>query len=135
MNKVCKECRKLGTAKVCKDKDHVCEHYSGTPKKEVVIMSDLISRKALIKSLETAKSDCKQLHEIIFFDAVMAIVDNQPTAFDLDEVVRQIEGMKNRVAQNVRLNTHEYDIEKEVKYAVRPYDTCLDIFKGAANNE
>jgi hypothetical protein len=98
-------------------------------------MRDLISRGVLIKSLETAKSDCKQLHEIIFFDAVMAIVDNQPTTFDIDEVIKQIEGTKNKVAQNVRLNTHEYDIEKEVKYAVAPYDFCINIMKGAARGE
>jgi hypothetical protein len=54
-------------------------------------VSDLISRKALISALEITQVGCTQLHEILLFDAVMAIIDNQPTAYDVDKVVKQIE--------------------------------------------
>lgn len=50
-------------------------------------MADLISRKALIEKLELTKMNCTKLHDILFFDAVMAIVDNQPTAFDVEKTV------------------------------------------------
>lgn len=32
----------------------------------------------LVKDFEKAKEGCKQLHELLFFDGAMAIVDNQP---------------------------------------------------------
>lgn len=63
-------------------------------------MSDLISRKELIKALETAKSSCRGLHEYVFFDAVMAIVDNQPTAYDVYKVVEQLNHLLNNFGEH-----------------------------------
>ena len=42
-------------------------------------MSRLIDSDKLLKDFEKAKEGCKHLHELLFFDGVMAIVDNQPT--------------------------------------------------------
>lgn len=54
-------------------------------------MSDLISRKELISELEIKKVGSNSVKEIIFFDAVMAIVDNQPTAMsNIDASIKQI---------------------------------------------
>lgn len=53
-------------------------------------MSDLISRKTLLADLEHGKSVCKGLVELLFFDAVMAMVDKQPTAYDVDKVIDQL---------------------------------------------
>ncbi len=42
-------------------------------------MSRLIDADKLVKDFEKAKEGCKHLHELLFFDGVMAIVDNQLT--------------------------------------------------------
>jgi uncharacterized protein YicC (UPF0701 family) len=75
---------------------------------------------SVISSLDT-------LVKIIEFDK------DETVAYDVDKVTEQIEKIKSSVAQCVRLNTQEDDIEREVKYALRPYDVCLDILKGAVN--
>ena len=49
-------------------------------------MGDLISRKALMEELfKTPKWDNRD--EDVFFD----LIDNQPTAYDIDKVVEQLE--------------------------------------------
>ena len=53
-------------------------------------MSDLISRQALLKVFEEQKRKSDKFYEQIFFDAVMAIIENQPTAYDVDKVVEKI---------------------------------------------
>lgn len=92
-------------------------------------MSDLISRKALISALETAKSDCKQLHELLFFDGVMAIVDNQPTAFDVDEVVKQIED-KTFIA-----DLYEHGWDGQTVYNLLCLGDVIAVMEGAVKNE
>ncbi len=53
--------------------------------------SDLISRSTLITVIEEQKHKSKKLHELLFFDAVMAIIDNQPTAYNVDKVLEKLE--------------------------------------------
>lgn len=53
-------------------------------------MSDLISRKALIAKFEEHKLKTGKMHELFFFDAVIAIIDNQPTAYDVDDIANKL---------------------------------------------
>lgn len=52
---------------------------------------DLISRKALLERLETAKSGANSIEEQFFFDGVMAIIDTQPTAFNKEKVMSKLQ--------------------------------------------
>lgn len=83
-------------------------------------MNDLISRKALIKNLEEYKKEAVTVREQLFFDGIMAIVDNQPTAFDVDEVVKQIEEIMK---------------DDEIRFANQVVSRATNIVKGAVKNE
>lgn len=54
-------------------------------------MSDLISREALLADLEHGKSVCKGLVELSFFDAIIVMVNKQPTAYDVEKVAEIIQ--------------------------------------------
>ena len=41
--------------------------------------NDLISRKALFKRIEKAKSEATDIRDLFFFDGIMAIIDTQPS--------------------------------------------------------
>ena len=57
-------------------------------------MSDLISKNALVKELEKFCWNQKYLIPTQVWD----IVNNQPTAFDTEKVVEQLEGLSNAEA-------------------------------------
>ena len=57
-------------------------------------MSDLISKNALVKELEKFCGNQKYLIPTQVWD----IVNNQPTAFDTEKVVEQLEGLSNAEA-------------------------------------
>lgn len=44
----------------------------------------------LIEFFEGRKKETNKLHELVFLDAVNAVIDNQPTAYDVDKVVEQL---------------------------------------------
>ena len=91
-------------------------------------MGDLISREVLTKALETAKATCKRLHEYVFFDAVLAIIDNQPTAYDVDEVVEQL--------KKVSYETHEWsDGTSSFNLRMIEEANAIEIVKGAVKDE
>lgn len=78
-------------------------------------MSDLISRKALIEALKSAKKNSHHLHELLFFDGVMAIVDNQPTAYDVEKVVEQLENIRK---------------DEGIRFADQVVNRAINIVKG-----
>ena len=84
-------------------------------------MSDLISRKALLAVFEEHKQKSSKLHELIFFDAVMAIIDNQPTVFDVDKVVEQLKECERYV----------YDAVSDEDNYVIDTEKAIEIVKGA----
>ena len=93
-------------------------------------MSDLISRKALLKEFEEMKSISKSLMEVMFFDAVMAMVDNQSTAYDVDEVVKELKSEADRW----RDSAVEFNDDKECGHA-NGLEQAIDIVKGAIKDE
>lgn len=49
------------------------------------------------------------------------------------EAIKRIEAHKERVKQNVLLNSQDYDLDSAVKDAIAPYDVCINIIKQAAS--
>ncbi len=103
-------------------------------------MSDLISRKALSKAMEEKYkiAEATGLYPTGLSEAFIIIdkiVREQPAAYDMDKVVEQLEETKRNVIQIITLNTHEDDINKEIEYAVRPYDNCIKMVKGGRLDE
>lgn len=90
-------------------------------------MSDLISRKALISVFEEQKQKTTKLHELLFFDAVMAIIDNQPTAYDVDKVVEQLDKIE-------KINNEKEHCNFTEGYGCA-IDNAIDIVKGAVKDE
>lgn len=59
-------------------------------------MSDLISRKALLEDMNHfCKGNCRNCDWSTFLasDEHCGLIDRQPTAYDIDKIVEQLEGM------------------------------------------
>ena len=54
-------------------------------------MSDLISRSALIEKLEEKMFDSKLMCPVIKLTNLIELIDEQPTAYDVDKVVEGLE--------------------------------------------
>ena len=52
-------------------------------------MSDLISRSALLKAFKT--ENAKFVNDLWHITGIKAFIENQPTAYDVDKVVEQLE--------------------------------------------
>ena len=74
-------------------------------------MSDLISRSALIKAVEADINRCY----VFRIDGVGALshfidqIKEQPTAFDIEEVVKELEGLKAEYKEGWDEGNHEDD--------------------------
>lgn len=47
------------------------------------------------------------------------------------EIIKRIEEHKAKVSRSTLLNSHEYDLKREVEYALAPYDVCISIINQA----
>ncbi len=87
-------------------------------------MSDLISRKALVKDIR------KHVSGTPLQEMFETIVDSQPTAYDVDKVVERLECEKG--------NESDY-INQDDKRLVRHWNLCIDncrqIVKGGGKDE
>lgn len=91
-------------------------------------MSDLINRSSLIEELNAWAMQCKSIAEISILGAVVNIIENQPTAYNVDKVVEQLadeilcdgcSGCTNCFELNKRSECGSYKaIEKIVKAGV-----------------
>ena len=54
-------------------------------------MSDLISRSALIEKLEEKMFDSKLMCPVIKLTDLIELIDEQPTAYDVEKVVAELE--------------------------------------------
>lgn len=89
-------------------------------------MSDLISRKALIKVVEADINRCYALR----IDGVGALshfidqIKEQPTAFDIEAVVKELEEMKTKTfVSGITWNPYEFG-------ACHAIDKAIEIVKG-----
>lgn len=54
-------------------------------------MSDLISRSALIGEINMWAMQCNAIDSIVMLQAVVDVIEKQPTAYDVDKVVEELE--------------------------------------------
>ena len=77
-------------------------------------MSDLISRKALLEALVKAEEECEEAMTVPGFATAVYAIRNQPTAYDPDKVVEQLEALPN-INQNYHSSTELIDREDAVE--------------------
>ena len=87
-------------------------------------MSDLISRKALLKALN--KWDISKLHLV---EDVKELVKEQPTAYDLDKIVERLEKARNVYME---MDSMYHDRRSQGRY--EGYRHAIEIVKGGADN-
>lgn len=87
-------------------------------------MSDLISRSQLLKEIETWGGCVEALHEYI---------QNMPTAYDVDKVVKQLEELKSQVPVNRILDDIIKDKPKELGQLIA-YGKAIEIVKAGGNS-
>lgn len=88
-------------------------------------MSDLISRSQLLKEIETWGGCVEALHEYI---------QNMPTAYDVDEVVEELEAEQQKYAAQA-LETDDVDIVFRCAIKETTMQTAIDIVKRGGNVE
>jgi len=97
-------------------------------------MSDLISRKALLKRVIEANP----MGGMIGSKFIEDLIKNAPTAYDVDKVVAQLEGLK--ADRESELHTAEirqegYMLQKCFSEAARAYGKSIKIVKGGGVDE
>lgn len=85
----------------------------------------LIDADALQEKFEEVKQKVESLPEIAQIIGVQSIIDNQPTAYDADKVVEQLEGLRQNEIK--LLCEHESDT-KDAK-AMRGHNVLQDAIK------
>ena len=96
-------------------------------------MSDLISRSALIDVLKVHFDSCfREDGELLYSDHIctsddvvdlIKLVENQPTAYDVDKVVKELYEERTEILLN---NDYEYEI---INYCIDNFDKAIEIIK------
>ena len=89
-------------------------------------MSDLISRSELIKFFKEHMRTAKDFREIII--NIIPTIENQPTAYDIDKVVDELEEAKGNVPVNRLLDDIIKEKPKELGQLIA-YDKAIEIVK------
>lgn len=55
--------------------------------------------------------------------------DRQPTAYDVDRVVEQLEEMRDTITRNISLNSQGENIDEEILNEIRHYQKIIKIIK------
>ena len=87
-------------------------------------MSDLISRKAVLKLIEDIKVDKDIPKNYGTLLDIMSVIRNMPTAYDVDKVVEQLEEARDELLHSTDYNN---DI---INYCLDWFDMAIDIVKG-----
>ena len=88
-------------------------------------MSDLISRKAVLKLIEDIKVDKDIPKNYGTLLDIMSVIRNMPTAFDVDKVVEQLKECERYV----------YDAVSDEDNYVIDTEKAIEIVKGAVKDE
>lgn len=94
-------------------------------------MSDLISRQ-LLKDWITGHCDI-ELHKDLE-DLIVRVIDDQPTAYDVDKVVEQLQQMKTRYFLTIA-NTGNETLDKIYEDVGNSIDKAISIVKGGGQGE
>jgi hypothetical protein len=54
-------------------------------------MSNLIDKQALISRFEEQKEKAESLSDALYLDGVIAVIDTQPTAYDIERAIYHME--------------------------------------------
>lgn len=87
----------------------------------------LIDADAFIKRFHDGKSDTKA--QKLMNSTVRRMIREQPTAYDVDAVVKQLEDLKNQVTVNRILDDIINDKPKELGQLIA-YDKAIEAVKG-----
>ena len=88
-------------------------------------MSDLISRKAVLKLIEDIKVDKDIPKNYGTLLDIMSVIRNMPTAYDVDKVVEQLKECERYV----------YDAVSDEDNYVIDTEKAIEIVKGAVKDE
>lgn len=64
-----------------------------------------------------------------FANKLCELVENQPTAYDVDNVVEQFEKKRDEVAKSIELNSQSYDIKEEIESVRKHYEWIIQVIK------
>lgn len=78
--------------------------------------------------------DADRLNNVIersfcYPSAMKQIVDIQPTAYDVNKVVEQLEKRRDNVVKNIELNSQSDDLRDEVLRTKNHYDSIIKTVK------
>ena len=111
------------------------EWYEEAVKRQVLRMSDLISRRALIKHFEAIQ---QEEHVVgLEFVATIDEIKEQPTAYDIDKVVEKLEERKalyERLVGYESKNGTSTEKNQHIK-AIDVLNDAIEIVKAGVNNE
>ena len=119
-------------------------------------MSDLISKSALIDALKVHFDSCfREDGELLYSDHIctsddavdlIKLVENQPTAYDIDKVVEEIKTLKEEALGEY--NMGEYNLDNNIGNSISEnyrkdmnegrcfaYDDAIEIVKAGGKNE
>ena len=108
--------------------------------------NDLISRSAFVKEInEYMKNvyECdiesvsdfqdgnnsKESYIVQGLFEAFELIENVPTAYDVDKVVERLEKMKDISTHNIALNSQENDIDAEILREIKHYRRIIQIVK------
>lgn len=89
---------------------------------------ELIDKQALMNSFEKLKKNAENLFDTFYLDGVLATIETQPIAYDVDEVVKQLEELKSE-AEHELLGVNSFRIA-EKKQRVEGIEDAIEIVKG-----
>lgn len=77
-------------------------------------MGRLIDADSIIEVLDRAKENCTDLRDIAIILRMQGIIDAQPTAYDVEKVVEQLEKLKQNFVSNAQMLSAN-QIEKAIE--------------------
>lgn len=96
--------------------------------------NDLISRKALLEALSKTEKECEEVMCIPSWAAALRAIRSQPTAYDIEEIVKRMEGLprKKHIVMRESKEVLEYFETVRVDEYIR-LDKAIEIVKGECN--
>ncbi len=103
-------------------------------------MGDLISRSALIEEINTWAMQCKSIAEISILGAVVSMVENQPTAYDVDKVVAELESKlattwEKHTIESTRSDGYWIPIQSKYSGRIEELINAIDIVKRGGRDD
>lgn len=100
----------------------------------------LIDTDALIEELNTWAMQCKSIAEISILGAVVSMIENQPTAYDVDKVVEELEEEKEYSCADFEDYVFAYELDSHLDseyddYFNKGLGRAIDIVKRGGRDD